>query len=131
MDFPTTWTNEVRACEDALREAFLNADIPGLDRLLADQYVVNSPLQRVLEKASLLQLVRAGRIRHLSFESEIETLVRHGDTVIVMGHDVVTDPPDGAVSRRRYTNLWQKQNGEWRSIARHAHVILASAGQTP
>jgi hypothetical protein len=114
---------DVRAAEDALRIAFLNADVDTLDRLLADGYVVNSPLQKVLDKAMLLELMRAGRIRHTAFEIDIERVIAQADTVIVMGRDSVTDPPDGVVSLRRFTNVWQMQDGEWRSIARHAHVV--------
>ena len=41
----------------------------------------------------------------------------------VMGHDVVTDPPDDMVSRRRYTNIWQWRDGRWQFIARHAQIV--------
>jgi len=27
------------------------------------------------------------------------------------------------VVSRRYTNVWRLENGTWRSIARHAHVV--------
>jgi hypothetical protein len=44
-----------------------------------------------------------------------------------MGNDTVTDPPDGAISRRRFSNIWQLQDGRWRMIARHAHVVSRQA----
>jgi Domain of unknown function (DUF4440) len=56
-------------------------------------------------------------------ECEIEHISRHDDVVVVMGHDRVTGPPDGSVTRRRYTNVWQVQDGRWRTIARHAQVV--------
>lgn len=117
------WEREIRALEDEARLAFLAADLNTLGRLWVDDYLVNSPLQRVNGKAQLLELVRTGRVRHLTHEAEIEEMRRHGDVVIVMGNDTVTDPPDGVRSRRRYTNIWQLQDGVWRSIARHAHVV--------
>ena len=52
---------------------------------------------------------------------------RHGDVVIVMGHDRVTGPPDGGITRRRYTNIWQLQGGQWRTIARPAQVVARTA----
>jgi hypothetical protein len=91
--------------------------------LWADQYAVNSPLHQVHGKQRLFELLRAGRIRHNAYEPEIEHISRHGDVVVVMGRDTVVDPPDGARSRRRFTNIWQLQQGVWRSIARHAHVV--------
>jgi hypothetical protein len=46
-----------------------------------------------------------------------------GDVVVVMGRDRVTDPPDGTISHRRYTNLWRLEGGAWRCFARHANVV--------
>ena len=118
-----TWERDIRTREEEARAAFLAADVQALEQLWADGYVVNSPLQQVLEKPRLLALLQSGRIRHSAYECEIEHMSRHGDVVVVMGRDRVADPPDGAVSRRRYTNVWQLENGRWRSIARHAHVV--------
>ncbi len=128
----TTWEAEIRAREEALRVAFLAVDIPALDQLLADGYSVNSPLQKVLQKPLLIDLLTAGRIRHTAFELAIEHIARYGDVVVVMGRDVVADPPDGAVSRRRFTNVWRREGATWRSIARHAHVVSREApGSSP
>jgi hypothetical protein len=68
-------------------------------------------------------LLDSGRIRHASYEFEIEHLSRHGDVAVVTGRDRVIDPPDGVVSLRRFTNVWRLENGTWRGIARHAHVV--------
>lgn len=121
----TSWETEIRTREEDLRRAFLAADIPALAEILMDGYIVNSPLQKVIDKPQLLELLRAGRIRHQTFEIEIERIARYGDVVIVMGHDVVTDPPEGKVSNRRFTNVWRQESGSWRSVARHAHVLPA------
>ncbi len=117
------WEGQIRAREEEARVAFLAADLPALDRLWADDFAVNSPLQQVLPKQRVLDLLRSGRIRHSAYESEIEFLGRHGDVVVVMGRDRVEDPPDGAVTHRRYTNIWRLENGGWRTFARHAHVV--------
>ncbi len=122
-DAPTSWDAEIRAREEALRVAFLNADMRALDDLIADDYIVNSSQHKVLAKPLLLQLLETGRVRHLSLESRIETMQRHGDTVVVMGGDRVVDGPDRVCSTRRFTNLWQLQDGCWRATARHAHVV--------
>jgi hypothetical protein len=122
-DDTTAWQEQVRVREEEARAAFLAADLPALDALWSDQYAVNSPLQKVVEKQTLFGLLRSGKIRHSEYAFEIEYMSRHGDIAVVMGRDRVVDPPDGVVSDRRYTNIWQLQDGTWRAIARHAHVV--------
>ena len=132
---PLSWDAQIRVREEALRVALLNADMRALDDLIADDliaddYIVNSPLHKVLAKPLLLQLLETGRLRHLSFESRIETMQRHGDTVVVMGGDRVVDGPDRVCSTRRFTNLWQLTDGRWRATARHAHVVTRESAGT-
>jgi hypothetical protein len=123
LDTATTWQHDIRVLEERARAAFLAADIPTLDALWAEGFVVNSPLNVVNDKARVVELLRAGRIRHSTYDVEIEHMSRHGDVVVVMGHDTVDGPPDGVRARRRFTDVWQLQGGAWRSIARHAQIV--------
>lgn len=125
------WEAAIRSQETAARDAFLAADLAALDALWADGFAVNSPLQKVLSKAQVLEALRTGRIRHLAYEFEIEHLSRHGDVVVVMGRDRVIDPPDGTIAHRRFTNIWQSVDGAWRSIARHAQVVSREPAARP
>jgi len=118
-----SWQSQIRALEEQARAAFLTRDYPTLEKLWSDDFTVNSPLNRINTRDQLFALLKSGRLRHLSHEITIESLHRHGNTVITMGHDQVTDPPDNALSLRRFTNIWQLQNITWRMIARHAHII--------
>jgi len=117
------WEKEIRDCEAASVDAFLAADLEALNRLWAEDYVVNSPLQRVLGKKEVLGLLQAGRIRHTSYTFEIEHIHRDGDVVVVMGKDLVDGPPGNTLLHRRFTNIWALRDGTWRTIARHAHVV--------
>ena len=129
MDAPAlSWDAEIRAREETLRVALLHGDVRVLEELLADGYIVNSTLNKVMAKPMLLQLLETGRLRHLSYESRIETMQRTGDTVVVMGGDRVVDGPDRVCSTRRFTNLWQLEGGRWRATARHAHVVSREGG---
>ena len=123
----TSWEDEIRSIEGEARDAFLAADLPTLDRSWADGFAVNSPLNAVLPKGKVLELLKAGRIRHTAYTFEIEHLSREGDVVVVMGKDRVVDPPDGTVSHRRFTNVWRRVDGRWVAIARHANVVSREA----
>jgi ketosteroid isomerase-like protein len=119
----TTWEQDILAREEENRVAFLATDLAFLDRIWTDDFLVNSPIGLVNDKQSTLALLRAGRIRHTSMLVQVERMIRHGDVVVVMGADQVTDAPDDTIMRRRFTNLWRRDGDDWRCFARHANVV--------
>lgn len=122
-DAAADWQSDLLALEELSRVAFLTADIPTLERLWAEDFVVNSPLHVINDRARVIELLRAGRIRHTLYAVEIERTVRYGDVAVVMGRDTVDGPPNGDRAHRRFTNVWQLRDGAWRTIARHAQVV--------
>jgi ketosteroid isomerase-like protein len=120
-----TWRREIEELEEQGRRAFLAQDIPTLKRLMSDDFVVNSPLNRINTGDQVLDLLARGVIRHLSYDVHIELIQRHGDVVFVMGRDVVTSPPDAIALHRRFTNVWEPAGGSWRMIARHAQPVAS------
>lgn len=120
------WQEKVIALEDENRRAFVARDFERLEDLWSDQFVVNSPINRVNDKRQLLDLLRAGTIAHSSLQGQIELIQRLGNLVVVMGSEVVTSAPDGPIIRRRFTNLWLAEGGTWRLMVRHANVIADS-----
>ncbi|MGA9767579.1 MAG: nuclear transport factor 2 family protein [Blastocatellia bacterium] len=81
---------QISELQDQARRAFLAQDIDALSLILFDDFIVNSPIGRILTKRETLDLLQRVGIRHFSYEEHIEHTVRHGDIVIVMGHDAVT-----------------------------------------
>lgn len=122
-----TWEQEVRAAEQKHRSAFLAGDVQALDAILADDFAVNSPLNAILEKKQLLEMVRKGTLAISLFDQRIELVRRFGDTVVVMGGDTVVyaapAPNAGQTHRRRFTDLWRLEEGRWRFVARQANVV--------
>ena len=119
----TDWEQEIRTLEEQGRVAFLAGDIATLDRLMDDRLLVNSPLNIVNDKAKVLDLLDKGLIRHTRDDLDIEHIARYGDVVVVMGRDTVDGPPTNTLTHRRFTNIWQLQDGAWQMIARHAQVV--------
>jgi len=124
-ELTTDWEQEIRTLEERGRVAFLSGDIPTLDEMWDNRLLVNSPLNVVNDKGRVLELLGTGRIRHTTDEVNIEHIARYGDVVVVMGRDTVDGPPTNVLTHRRFTNVWQRQNGAWQMIARHAQVIAA------
>ena len=118
----------IRQLESAERAAVLHSDVAALEKLWAEDFTVNNPNNQISRgRKEVLERVRAGLISYSSFDREIESVGFYGDTVIVMGLEIVTptgnNPRAGQAIRRRYTNIWMKRKGEWLLAARHANVI--------
>lgn len=126
-DSGDAWEQEVRAAEQKHRAAFLAGDVAALQATFSDDFVVNSPLNVVVDKARLLDMVRKGVLTISSFEQNIDQVRRYGDVVVVMGGDRVVyaapSPNAGQTHRRRFTDLWRRDGGRWRFVARQASLI--------
>jgi ketosteroid isomerase-like protein len=114
---------EIRRLDLAHADAILRGDLAALDKLWTEDFRVNNPFNQV-DRADR---IRTGAVTYSSFVREPETVLIHGDTVIVMGREIVVpkgnSPDSGKTINRRYTNIWMKRSGNWRLIARHASVI--------
>jgi hypothetical protein len=121
------WEQRVRAAEERHRKAFLANDTTVLDAILANDFIVNSPQNRIIEKAELLGMVRRGVLTISTFEQKIDAVRRFGDIAVVMGVDsVVYAPPApaaGQAHRRRFTDLWQLRDTTWSFVARQASLL--------
>jgi ketosteroid isomerase-like protein len=122
----TTSEAEIRALDAREAEAMLASDLTTLERLWSRELVVNAPDDKVKSRDEVLQAVREARIRYSSFQRNVERIVVRGDSVISMGSELVTpqgDRPDAGLDlTRRYTHIWQKRDGAWVLVARHANV---------
>ena len=119
---------EIRKLDMAEADAVLRQDLAALEKMWMEEYTVNAPNSQVAKgRAEVLKIFRAGIATYSSFVREIESVVFHGDTAIVMGLETVKPignaPLAGQTVRRRYTNIWMKKKGKWHLAARHANVI--------
>ena len=116
---------EIRRLDLAHADAILRGDLAALDKLWTEDFKVNNPFNQI-DRADR---IRTGAVTYSSFIRDPETVLIHGDTVIVMGREIVVpkgnSPDAGKTINRRYTNIWMKRGGKWRLIARHASVICA------
>ena len=120
------WRNEIEELEERGRAAFLAVDLDTLRGLWSDRLLVNSPIEKIHGKEQVIDLLRRGIVRHVSMDAHIETIARYGDSVVVMGRDEVRNAPEGPTRRRRFTNLWQSEEGSWRLVARQATIVGTS-----
>ena len=122
-----TWEQQIRAAEARHRLAFMSGDTAALRVMFSDQFIVNSPLNAVIGKGQLLDMVRSGRLAISKFDQRIEQVRRFGDIAVVMGEDeivyVAPSPLAGQTHVRRFTDIWQMDGGGWRFITRQATIV--------
>ena len=119
---------EIRRLDHAEAEGLLHKVVPALEQIWAEDFTVNNPRNGITKgRKEVVALIRNGTIDYASFVREIETMLFHGDTVIVMGLETIQPvgkaPYAGQTVRRRYTHFWMKRQGRWLLTARHANVI--------
>ncbi len=128
---PSADEQAVRAADTAAVTAVLKRDIPAMEKLWAEQFMVNSPNNAVTpNRAAVIEFVKRGMINYSSYEQQIESIRIYGDTAVVMGSETVrpiSGPAAGQTVQRRFTNVWRKEGGTWRGIARHASVVPPAA----
>ena len=123
---------ELRKLEEQERQAVLKKDTATLQKLWDKHFIVNAPSNRVVvsegDASSRPVIAQMG---YASFTREIEQLLVRGDVVFCMGNEVVIPaenyPRAGEEIKRRYTNIWMKQNGVWKLVARHGSEICSQA----
>jgi Domain of unknown function (DUF4440) len=128
----------VRSLDDQERIAALKRDIPSLERLWSQRFTVNAPNNQVVvgKRAVLDTFVRGGVINFSSFARHIEYISVENDFAVIMGAETVRSMGDaraaglaaGQTTKRRFTNIWKREEGTWRLFWRHANVIPAPKG---
>ncbi|OSZ77306.1 hypothetical protein CAP36_12925 [Chitinophagaceae bacterium IBVUCB2] len=117
----------IRSLEQLEVQAILNKDSVTLLKLWAKDYTVNSPDNVVVIPGQTTLDRPVLKRARTSFAREIEHVIIKEGFAIVMGNETVVpvDDPlkEGQVVKRRFTNIWQQQDGVWKLIARHANII--------
>jgi ketosteroid isomerase-like protein len=124
---PPSSEEEIRRLEQLEVRAVLARDRDTLRTLWDDGYIVNNP-QGVIAEAGkdatdrpVMQMARGSMTR------TTEKVTFRGEFAIAMGSETIVpgegQPRAGQTVPRRYTNVWMKQSGGWKLVARHANVV--------
>lgn len=101
-------------------------DVAALTALFHPSYAAHASNGRVYSLDQTLTLVRNGSLARERFVRTQENVTVSGSTGIVIGVDRLEQPPPLARNgerTRRYTNIFVLQEGRWRLLARHFHLI--------
>lgn len=118
------------AADSRQRAAVANVDLAAIAAGAHPNLRVNAPNNRILTRDDLVRMVGSGEIRNEVFERVPEQVVVTGDVGVVMGRERVYPGAASEQARmygrrtleRRYTNVYLRERGAWRHLARHANV---------
>ena len=106
------------AARERLGNAFRTGDLDTLTDLLAEDLVVNAPINRVVDRRDLLDRIQRGEAHQAdrSTTTSIEYAERRAGVVVIMGEEVIAatdDAPTSPPIRRRFTDIWQPHGDSW------------------
>ena len=117
----------IRELEDSEREAILRSDTVQLANLMSRKIVVQNPENAIVGFRQIRERVRKGKINYSSFERKIDTIAAVNGIAVVMGLETLIPQGDsqnaGKTVKRRFTNVWTKEEGSWKLTARQATII--------
>ena len=122
---------EIVALEAELRAAQLAADVPTLDRLIADELLFTGPDGQLGTKAQDLEAHGSGLVRFRSHVPEELRVRQVGADVVVtalrarLEVEVAGQLVGGTY---RYTRVWSREgDGKWRVVGGHVSAVPAGS----
>ena len=121
----------LRAADAEELRIVLTGDANAERTFMHPNYLVNSPVNRIVRKDQLIKMLSEGQIASDAIERTIEATAITGNVGIVMGREIVKPKPTSELGRlhgaktleRRFTNVFLFENGDWRLLARQSTVI--------
>jgi hypothetical protein len=130
---PEPWAND-RGVQEVLEirrqgiVAMTTVGVSAESERYSSTFVANTPGNAVVKGEQMLEQFARGTVGYASVEQHLDYAASHGpDVVVLMGEEIVVPragaPNAGKRIHRRFTDVFRKENGEWRHDLRHANVI--------
>jgi len=124
----------LRAADAEELRIVLTGDANAMRVLMHPNYIVNSPVNQIVRKDQLIKLLSEGIIGSDAIERTIEATAITGNVGIVMGRETIKPKPNSELGlahgvktlKRRFTNVFVFEEGNWRLLARQSTVIQAN-----
>ncbi|HWW82156.1 MAG TPA: nuclear transport factor 2 family protein [Vicinamibacterales bacterium] len=127
---PSASDPRIVAALDAQRRlgvAMIGRDFKAVEMMFANDLVVHSPVNLVVNRDNVLARLRSGQISYEpDYVRKVDFAGVRGDTVVIMGEEIVdpiaNTPNAGKTVRRRFTDIWKNVDGVWKLAIRQATV---------
>lgn len=115
------------AATERMDAAILSHDAAAFANVFADDAVVNNPFNRIARKDDALKNLGTGLIDYWTLERSVEYAATRGEHDVVLMGEESLDPVGkarfaGAHIRRRTTEVWTDESGDWKLAIRQATI---------
>lgn len=97
-------------------------------KLYSPDFVVNAPNGKIITLQELKFLIQTGVVDRDVFEKITEKVTFNNNIAIAIGNETLRFsgkmPDAGKTEKRRYTNVWMKENAGWQLVARQSTIVL-------
>ncbi|MBB4154801.1 ketosteroid isomerase-like protein [Sphingomonas jinjuensis] len=119
---------EIGAAYGRLGKAMMAHDAAGVRTVWADDFVVNSPDNRVLTREQVIAAMAQEFLDYKDFHKHITYVGEKPEMTVVMGYDTMVPlkgPGAGKQVMRPFTDIWAKRPAGWQLVARQATIAEA------
>ena len=118
---------DVEKMEQKRMQAILNADMPALYAIYADDFFYNTSSGPSLTKSEYLPRYASGELKINSADSEARDIRVYENTALVTGivHVNATIKGENKLLHLRYLNVWVKRENGWVLVARQGTNLPA------
>ena len=117
----------IRRLEEKEKDAIWKGDTTQLAKLMSKKIIVQNPENAIVGFRQILDRIKGGKINYASFERRIDHIAFVNNIAIVMGLETLIPQGDtqnaGKTVKRRFTNVWTKETGDWKLTARQATIV--------
>lgn len=113
---------DLQRLEAEWNAAHMRGDAAALDKLFADDLVVQVPGMRVMSKSDSLGMFASGRMKFDRYESSEISVRVYGDTAVVTGriHRTRTNGGNTYDDDWRFTKVYLRKANRWQVVSFHA-----------
>jgi ketosteroid isomerase-like protein len=120
---------EIGAAYGRLGKAIMSHDSAGVKAVWADDFIVNSPNNEVLNRDQVIAVMERDFLDYQDFRKHITFVGEKPEMTIVMGFDTMVPkkgPGAGKQVMRPFTDVWTKRSDGWKLVARQATIAAAT-----
>ena len=116
---------DVAAAVESLRTAMIDANKTTLENLTAEELTYGHSSGTMEDKAAFIEVIASGKNDYKSLELSGQTIKLAGNTAIVRHKFVGEIVTNGNINAANLgvLQIWQKQKGKWKLIARQAYKL--------